>query len=81
MEAGIQAQNALLHQQTTLLTAKVDEQSRDRGEKFEKHDKDIEAKFNALSGELKRSFTILNYNLHRKLEEQVPLNGVPIPQR
>jgi hypothetical protein len=55
----------------------VDEQSRDRDEKFEKHDKDLEVKFEKVYREL----NTLNYNLHRDIGEQLPLNGGPLPSR
>jgi hypothetical protein len=79
MEAGLKVQDALLQQQTTLLIAKVDEQSKDRDHKFEQHDKDIETKF----AQVYRALNILNHNLHLGIEEQLPLNGAPptLPQR
>lgn len=65
MEAELKSQNALLQQQTTMLTGKVDEQSHDLETKFEK---------------VYRELNMLNYNLHRDISEQLPLNGTPPPR-
>ena len=57
MEESMRAQNTFIHQQTLLLTEKVEKQNEQFTSKFDK---------------VALALTVLNYNLHREIGEQLP---------